>query len=300
MSTINPSHLRLLAVFAMVVDSGSFAAAARKLNSSRSRVSEQVSSLESILGMRLLQRSTRQLTVTAEGQAVFEQARKFEDILQQVEVIANPSEPSGRVSLTLNHDIAHRFLLPVLATFQQRFPKIELDLILDDNKTDLISEQVDLAIRIGLPNDENLVGRIMHEDSLGIFASPKYLAGLKTITNLDELKDKRWILLTQSHHRSVILREGKKNIELSPRHFYKCNSPFMVQQMAMQGLGLAEMLPSLIQQEIACGKLVSVCPHFKGLNVQFSLVYPSRRQLPLRTRVLVDFLLEARIFSLKP
>jgi len=165
LSTINFSHLRLLSVFSVVVDLGSFAAAARQLNTSRSRVSEQVSLLEKDMGVRLLQRSTRQLGLTKEGAQIYERARELPEILRDIESISNPSLPSGTVSITMSHDIAHRIFLPKISEFEKLYPQIKLNLVLRDEVIDLIDKQIDLAIRIGISRDDSLISRVVHQEN---------------------------------------------------------------------------------------------------------------------------------------
>lgn len=247
LSTMDFSHLRLLAIFATVVESGSFAAAARKLQSSRSRISEQVSALEESLDVRLLQRSTRQLTITTEGQRVYTHAKKLPDILQQVEAITTPEKPSGRVILTLTHDIAHKYLLPILADFQQSYPDVQLELILDDSALNLIGEKIDLAIRIGIPKDDSLIARVMHEECFSLFASPSYLAKAGNIENNEQLQAMQWVTLTHSLQSDQLhCRQNNELIELNVSHAYRCNSPLMQQQMVIQGLGIGMLLPSTV------------------------------------------------------
>lgn len=298
MSTIEFSHLRLLAIFATVVECGSFAAAARKLHSSRSRISEQVAQLEADLGVRLLQRSTRQLTITHEGQQVYEQARQLPEILQGVEAVTSPPTPSGRVAITMNHDIAHKYVLPVLADFQQQFPQVQLDLILDDSRRDLIGEQIDLAIRIGLPKDDSLIARVLHEERFMLCASPEYLAAAGIPKTVKDLQQQRWIIMNQPNHTDVqYLRQHNKPFEIKPQQYIRCNSPLMMQQMAVNGLGICAILPSTVQREIEEGKLIQLMPSITSEALLFSLVYPSRRQVPTRTRVVIDYLIQAKIFA---
>ena len=300
MSTINHTHLRPLAIFATVIETGSFAAAARKLNTSRSRISEQVAALEADLGIRLLQRSTRQLTVTPEGERVYQQARVLGDILNQVEAVATPELPSGRVALTMTQDIAHKHVLPILEDFRTRFPAIQLDLILDDNRRDLIADQIDLGIRIGFPKDDSLVARVLHEECFGLFASPSYLAQEQPPRTLDELEKSRWVTLVQASHSGVYrLRKHDDIVEIRPENPYRCNSPLMAQQMVVSGLGIGLLLPTTVRKEVESGQLVPFMPELRSDPLVFSLVYPSRRQVPLRTRVLIDYLLQADLFDLR-
>lgn len=297
MNDINYSHLKLLAIFSTVVEAGSFASAARKLSSSRSRISEQVALLEKDLGVRLLQRSTRQLTITDEGQQVYQQARQLPNILQDVEAITTPEVPSGRVAITMNHDIAHKYVLPVLSDFQALYPQVQLDLILDDSRVDLIGEQIDLAIRIGIPKDDSLIARIMHEERFVLCASPDYLNSVGIPKNKTDLEKLRWITMIQKGQQDIqYLQKQGKSYEIKLTDFYRCNSPHMVQQMTLQGLGISTLLPSTVKEAINKGDLVQVMPSVSSEPMVFSLVYPSRRQVPKRTRVLIDYLLTAKMF----
>ena len=277
---------------------GSFAAAARKLNSSRSRISEKIAQLEALLEVRLLQRSTRQLKITAEGQLIYEQARQLPLILQNIEAITLPSEPSGRVAITMNHDIAHKYLLPILADFQQQYPNVQLDLILDDARLDLIGEDIDLGIRIGAPKDESLIARIMHEERFIICANPDYLRQNPIPDDIAALADLHWIIMSPNNESPIQrFRQNDKIVELRPKQFYRCNSPLMVQQMVRQGLGLGCLLPSTVQTEMNAGEIVPIMPELMSDPLVFSLIYPSRRQVPQRTRVVIDYLLNANMFT---
>lgn len=291
------ANLKLLAVFATVVESGSFAAAARALNSSRSRVSETVAQLEAALGVRLLQRSTRKLSLTQEGERVFTEARKLPQILHDTETAISPQIPSGRVTLTLGHDIAHSALLPVLAGFRRKYPQVQLDLLVDDHKRDLIAEQIDLAIRIGLPKDDSLIARVLHEERIIVIASPDYLASVGSPKSLSQLAACNWVSLKQTSADNVqrFLQHGKR-VEIAPESCFRCNSPLMVKKMVQAGLGLGALLPTTVRDELKSGELVQIMPSLSSDPMVFSLMYPSRRQLPLRTRVVIDYLLAARLF----
>lgn len=236
------------------------------------------------MGVRLLQRSTRQLTATHEGQEVYEQARQLPDILKSIDAITTPAEPSGRVAITMNHDIAHKYVLPVLADFQAQYPQVQLDLMLDDSRVDLISKQIDLAIRIGIPKDDSLIARIMHEERFILCASPSYLKSFGIPKNINDLEKLRWITMIQKGQQDIkYLQRKGKSLEVQLKDFYRCNSPLMVQQMTLQGLGISTLLPSTIKEALTAGDLIHVMPSISSDLMTFSLVYPSRRQVPLRT-----------------
>ena len=299
MSTIGNAHLRQLAVFACVVEMSSFAAAARRLHSSRSRVSEQISQLEDLLGVRLLQRSTRQLIVTSEGRDVYEHARQLPQILQDIEGVVTSAEPSGRVAITMSHDIAHRYFLPLIAAFRSAYPKVQLDLILNDGLVDIIADQIDLTIRIGLPKDDTLIARILHEDKLQMFASPAYLKIAGTPRNVADIEQCQWITLSQQAFGDIQrYRQKGEIVEIRPRNFHRCNSPLMMLEMAKAGLGVVSLLPSVIKEELEKKQLVRLLPQAESAPLVFSLMYPSRHQVPQRVRVLIDYIVKSKMFNM--
>ncbi|BDY06587.1 LysR family transcriptional regulator [Ferrimonas sp. YFM] len=298
MSTINFSQLKPLAIFSLVVESGSFAAAARKLNTSRSRVSEQVSGLEEALGIRLIQRSTRQLAVTPEGDRIYQLARTLPEVLNDVEAIGQPAVPSGRVALTVTHDVGIKHLAPVLEGFCQRYPQIQLDLVVSDQPLDLIGEQIDLGIRIGFPKDDSLVARVLHQEAFSLYASPAYLTQHGTPASATDLEQHRWITLFQSGSDGAQhLIHQDNSLTIRPTNFFRTSSPLMMQQMICDGLGMGCLLPVTVKQELADGRLVQVMPEIGSERLVFTLLYPSRRQIPQRVRCLIDYLLEAKLFG---
>ena len=298
MSTIDFSQLKGLAVFASVVESGSFAEAARRLNSSRSRVSEQVAALEAALNVRLLQRTTRQLMLTDEGKRVFEHAKKCHHILHDIDESLSETAPQGRVSITVTNDIAHKFLLPLLPAFKARYPKIDLSIVSSDEKLDLVANNIDIGLRIGLPRDDSLVGRVLYQERFAVYASPDYIARYGHPESIEALSEHRWILLSQFNQRTMqYLMLDNTPIEITPKYFELCNSPYLVQEMVKTGLGLSTLLPSTVQKEVENGELVRIFPRVSSETLLFTLVYPSRKHVPSRTRALIDYLVETCRFG---
>ena len=298
MSTIGVQHLKGLALFSSVVDEGSFAAAARLHNTSRSRMSEQITQLEADLGVRLLQRSTRKLSLTEEGRRVYAKASQLSRVLEETSEIASQQQPSGRVSITTTHDVGVAQLLPALASFRKLHKDVELDVILSDQRLDLIAEGIDLGLRVGLPRDDSLIGRVLYEDRFGLYASPDYLSRLGTPAKQGDLAAHRWICLSYVSPGGVNrLYQDEDMVTVQARHFEMCNSPLMTIRMAVAGMGIAQLFPSTVREEVATGQLVRLMPELAGSPMIFSLVYPSRKQMPKRTRALIDHLLKARLFE---
>ncbi|MGF1803284.1 MULTISPECIES: LysR family transcriptional regulator [Vibrio] len=293
MSTIDHSKLKHLAIFATVIERGSFAQAAKALNTSRSRVSEQVAQLEEILGVRLIQRSTRKLSLTEEGVKVHELAKALPSLVECVNDIASSKEPSGKVTLSLSNDVAQSYLLPKLEEFKKRFPKIMLNLILNDNTSNLINEDVDLAIRTSFRENSSLVTRTLRRERAGIYASTEYITKYGKPQSISELENHHWLTLSQVSNdgSQLFYLSEDSRVTIKPKRLYACNSPYIIQQMLLYSLGIGVILPSSMHAEIESGQLVSIMPELQGPELTVSLLYPSRHQVPKRTRCVIDFLL---------
>lgn len=293
MSTIDHSKLKHLAIFATVIEKGSFAQAAKTMNTSRSRVSEQVAQLEETLGMRLIQRSTRKLSLTEEGRKVHELAKSLPSLVECVSDIASSNEPSGKVTLSLSNDVAHSFLLPKLEEFKKRFPRITLNLVLNDNTSDLINEDVDLAIRTSFRENSSLVARTLRKEKTGMYASADYIAMYGKPQSICELESHHWLTLSQVSNdgSQLFYLNDDSPVTVIPQRRYICNSPYIIQQMLLSNLGIGVILPSSMQAEIRSGQLVPIMPELQGLELTVCLLYPSRHQVPKRTRCVIDFLL---------
>lgn len=177
-------------------------------------------------------------------------------------------------------------------------PKIELSLVLDDRKLDLIAEQLDLGIRIGYMQDDSLVARVMHQEQPKLFASPAFIAQHAAPTTLQSLALKPWVLpLGLVHNNKVQLLQNNRQIECELTDVYRCNSPLMIQKMVAQGLGIGLLLPTTVRREINRGELVPVMSSLSAQALVFSLVYPSRKQVAARTRVVIDYLLQSQLFN---
>lgn len=293
------SHLKRMAMFAAIVEAGSFAAAARKLKTDRSKLSKQLSELETQLGSRLIQRSTRKLSVTREGQKVYQEVKQLPYLFEHIESIIAPKEVSGRVSLTMTYDIALNQVLPILEEFREIYPEVELDLILNDHKSDIVAENIDLALRVGSPQDSSLIARQMFEQSAHLFASPEYIAKHGMPNTAEELESHYWVLLEQqsaSNNLQKLYCDGKM-IAIAPKNYHCCNSPLVMQKLTLMGVGVGLLIPCTVQKEIDTGELIQVACGIRSEPKIFNLVYPSRKQIPARIRHLIDFLLAADIFS---
>ena len=229
---------------------------------------------------------------------MYEQAKQLGSIMEGVDEITGQLIPKGRVSITTTNDIGVGFLLPVLQTYQKEYPEVELDIILSDDKLDLISEGIDLSIRVGIPKDDTLIARMLYEDRFGLYATPEYLAEHGTPTSIADLDLHKWVVLKQSIKKAAFTFYENNELKLlKPKLPIVSNSTLMMQAMISSGMGIGAILPSTMPKEIERGDLVQILPELSGHPIVLALVYPSRRQVPLRVRSLIDHILKARIFK---
>lgn len=293
MGTIDLGHLRRLAIFAAVVDQGSFASAAKQMGMSRSSVSEQVALLESALEFRLLQRTTRQLSLTTEGAAVYDRARVLSRVVTDVSALTEQDVPGGRVRLTTTTDFAAHWLVPRLALFHKLFPNIYVDLILSDNPLDLIAENIDLAIRIGRPRDAMLIARPIRREAPQVIASQTYVETFGEPTSIEELARHTWILIAQINPGNRVALNGEGGtVEFVPDNYHLSDSPLVARVMIESSMGIGFHLPGMVESQLQRGSLRILLPEWREEQLTYSIVYPSRHNIPLRTRRLIDFLVD--------
>ena len=286
------SDLKRLAIFGSVVDQGSFAAAARRLHLARSAVSEQVAALEASLGKRLLNRTTRQMALTPEGREIYERARTLNTVITDLAALSNSEAPRGRVRITTTHDFADKWLIPRLAVFNTRYPEIRFDLILSESPIDLIKTGIDLAIRIGRPRDASLVTRPISRENPLVIASREYIKERGMPATVEDLPSHTWILMEQLNTNNGVTLSGPDGTrEFLPSDYHLTDSPQTARIMIEAGMGIGFHLPTLVEKQLKNGALKTILPEWREEQLTYSVVYPSRRFVPMRTRYVIDHLL---------
>lgn len=289
-----------LLVFARVMEAGSFSRAAERLQLPKSTVSRRIAALEERLGEKLLQRSTRRLTLTDFGQGVLDHARALAGEVDSALALAlhRQKRPTGRLRVSMPADFAHQMLRPMLSQFVGDYPEVQLELDLSPRRVDLIAEGFDLAVRMGeLPADSQLAARRMAVFGSGLYASPAYLLrhgepqmpeGLISMHGLmilsrggDALP---WRLF--AHHEAA--PEDQRTWVGVPERRTLANAPDMLLQMARDGLGITWVGNQYAQTFVDRGELVRVLPQWCAEPSTCWAVFPQRRLMPLRTRVFLD------------
>ena len=288
--------LAALRTFAKVVELGSFARAAERLELSTSAVSRQVADLEAHLDARLLQRTTRRLSLTDAGQGFYERALQIVAELDDAEasVRAAAAEPRGRLRLTCGVTFGVRYLAPALAEFAERYPQIEFDLDLSDRMVDLVEEGYDLAVRIGPAPQQGVVARPLGATRMICCAAPGYLGrrGLPPLAVPADLERHECLTYTQVPVPNLWRFDGpdgrRHEVRIAARH--RANNGRMLVALAVAGLAVTCEPDFIVAPEIQSGHLVRVLGDYVAPSTAIAAVYPSRRHLSTKVRRLVDFL----------
>ncbi len=282
-----------MAVFAKVAEEKSFSAAARALGMSKSAVSKQVARLEDRLGARLINRTTRKLSLTAAGSAFHERCARVLVEAEEAEqaVSSLQAEPRGvlKVNAPMSFGIQH--LAPAIPEFMDRHPELTIDLALNDRMVDLVDEGYDVAVRIARLTDSSLIARRLAPSRRVICAAPAYLDRHGVPTRPDDLRDHECLLytygLTGDEWR---WRDAGGSGAVKVKGRLKANNGEALKAAALAGLGLVLSPTFMVGDELRDGRLRMVLPQFADEQASLYAVYPHARHLSTKVRVFVDFL----------
>lgn len=288
--------LTWMETFAAVVEAGSFTRASEQLGISKSFVSKQVSQLERSLGVRLLHRSTRTLSLTDEGSSFYKHCQLIvsEAEKAKAEVLDSQQNPRGRIRITVPQSLIISHAGDVLLTFQKQYPDIELEVIASGSAIDMINEGIDLALRIGHLEDSSLICRKLSECVFQVVASPEYIDQYGMPANPTALTQHNCLIYASSklsQHWPFKLPNGKE-ITVNIRGNLACNDGHLIVNAALEGMGIAFAPSILFQSYIDEGRLCLLLSEFSLPPVSISALYPSNRNLSRKVKVLIDFLSE--------
>lgn len=274
-----------IALFVQVVRSGSFAGAARRLGLPSNTVSRRVQRLEAQLGSRLMQRSTRKLTLTSAGQAFHERCAGAVDGLIDAgqEIVTGSKAISGLVRVAAPADFFDFFSMEWVADFLAAFPLVRLDFVLSDANADLIAEQIDVAFRGGPLRDSGYVGRpLLDARSDGMLASPAYIAARGTPGTLQDLANHECVTSVHPSGRATWRLTGPDGVEeeVQVAGRFTGNTAVALRKATVAGLGIALLPPNMAKLEVQAGLLVPVLPQYQRMSGGMIVLYPSRRHLP--------------------
>ncbi|WP_330960294.1 LysR family transcriptional regulator [Photobacterium sp. 53610] len=277
--------------FVAVAESSSFTLAAQKLSTSVAQVSRRVSALEERLAVKLLNRTTRKVTLTEAGMLYFQQCKHLVEGLEQAELTVTQMQttPKGLVRVTAPVTYGEMHLAPLINQFLEQYPQVDVELMLTNQKLDLLESGVDLAIRLGRLEDSSLIARRLSTRQSYVCASPAYLKRYGEPHTLSELSKHQCLVGTidvwrfKDNHQS-------KSMRISGR--LRCNSGFALRDAARRGLGLVQLPDYYIQQDLESGELIEVLPQYRDDIEGIWALFPSSVRLSPKVRLLVEFLAE--------
>lgn len=276
-----------------IVESGSFTRAAERLDTSHSSVSRLLRQLETHLGARLLNRDSRNLSLTEAGARYY---RDCVDILERTEaaqqrVVADARQPSGTLRLSLPHAIGALELKTWLPAFEQRHPRIDLDISCDDRRVDLVKGGFDMAIRISGPlRDSELVARELAVSDRALVAAPQYLAQHGLPRQLDELRAHR-LLAYAGDGSTLQLSSGPGDEEgFACDGRLRMDSILSLHAAVLAALGIGAFTELTVREDLAAGRLIRVLPQCHAGRRHYFALYPNARQLPPKVRAYTEFM----------
>jgi DNA-binding transcriptional LysR family regulator len=294
-------HILALRAFVRIAEAGSFAKAADSMNLPRSSVSKLLQDLEAHLGTKLLERTTRALTITPEGTAYHERAvRLLADLDDMDSTVANSrSVPRGRLRVDIGSILANLILIPALPAFCAEYPDIELQLGVSDRPADVVGEGIDCVIRGGALADTALVARRLCEIDYVTCAAPAYLDGKELPTAPGDIETSHRVVsyFSASGGKSFPLRfaRGDEHVEFLGRSGIAVNESTAHLTSLLAGLGIGQTFGFMARPHLATGALVELFPEWKPQNHTLHLVYPASRFPSPKLRAFADWV--ATIFA---
>ncbi len=282
--------LKALQTFVAIVDRGSLTAAARSLDSSLPAVVRLLAALERQLGSRLLNRTTRRQSLTEDGRIYLERARRLLADLDEADrlIAVKHAEPTGTLSITAPVLFGHMHVAPAVSRFLQRYPRTQVRLTLIDRVVDLIQEGHDLAVRIAHLPDSTLVAQPVGLVRHVVAASPGWLRRHGMPHHPSDLAQANCLTGADAGHWAFV--ERGRSITVSVRGNFECNLAAPRLEACARGLGVGRFLSYQAAPHVRDRRLRIVLAEFEEPPTSVSLVYPSARLLPLRTRVFIEFM----------
>lgn len=291
-------QLAAMRAFSRVVEAGNFTRAAELLGVPKPTLSKLIQGLEAHLRTKLLNRTTRRVTVTADGAAYYDRAVRILADLDELDstMTLSQASPKGRLRIDISASLALLILIPALPRFHARYPDIQIDLGVTDRPVDLVGENVDCVVRAGEITDQSLIARRIAEFSFVLCAAPSYLARHGAPHHPSELERDHFIVgyFSSSTARPFpfILSRGDERLEIDGRTIVAVNDGNAYQAAGVAGLGIMASPHFMVERHVAAGTLVPVLAEWSMPPVPLYVVYPPNRHLSAKLRIFVDWVAE--------
>jgi len=286
-------RLGAMEMFVRIVETGSFSAVARELGTTQPTISKQLTGLEKQLKTRLLNRSTRSLSLTEAGTAYYERCKRIIDDVQEAEGALGRLQSSLTGMLHVNSSISlgQIYLTPLILQFQKQYPELMVELSLNDRYIDLVEEGVDVAVRIGRLSDSSLVARRLGSTRRQLVATPAYLALRGTPRTPEDLVNHNCLLyayLSTGNEWTFKGPDGEIRVRVNGN--FKANNGHAIREAVMANAGIAIAPDWLIHDKVERGELVALLPEFATSPLEINAVYPSARHVSAKVRSFIEFL----------
>jgi len=289
-------HMADVEAFVTIVDKGTISAAAVALGTTPSVLSRAVARLEARLGVQLLRRTTRRLSITDSGNLYLEQARSAFGLIADAEraIQGQGGALSGKVRISVPTTYGHYRLPALLRPFMEQHPQVVIELSISNRNVDLVDEGYDMAIRLGELADSGLAAKRLGDEPVCLVASPDYLRRAGTPQNLEQLAGHAclpFIMPSTGRQAPWLLRiNGQDQDWLAPARMLVTDDVLGVVSLAQQGLGICQTYQFIVEERLHNGQLIEVLPELGGRSRPFSLIYPPHRRMSAACRALIDAL----------
>lgn len=294
-------QIKAMEAFVRVVDTGGFTRASEALNAPKATVSTLVQELESHLGTRLLHRTTRKVTVTADGAAYYERCVRILDDLKEADESVSPrqGQPSGKLKVDMTTSMASLLMRDAIPDFLARYPDILLELGCTDRPVNMVSEGVDCVVRVGEVSDPSLVARRIGTMRFVTCAAPAYLAQFGTPKHPRDLYKHRWVnYLAQGRVVSWDFAKGDESLVLQLEGGLAVNDSNVYRDACVAGVGIGQIPSFAYEVHAPKGELVQVLEDWQTENLPVHVLYPSNRHLSTKVQAFVEW--AAEVFENSP
>ena len=292
----NPTLFNGMAIFVEVINSGSFTLAAKRTGHSTSYMSKEINKLEARLGIRLIQRTTRSLALTPEGEVYFQQCQQIIIAAEEAEnlLTGKQLQPKGTLRISCPTSFGIIQMQGIFAGFMDAYPEINLELDLSNRKVDLVSEGIDVSIRATKQlEDSSLISRLISTSKTVTLAAPTYLQRFGTPIHPSELAQHKLISYSYVSKKDQWLYHDNQQqlIPVTHNNRVMTNSTEMELSLCLAGQGITRIPEFYLTDQLSSGKLVEVLTEFQRPLVNMYLVYPSRKHMPSKVRCFIDYVL---------
>lgn len=287
-------RVELMRTFVRIVEAGSLSAAARQLNTTQATISRRLQSLEAMLGVKLVLRTTHAMKLTDDGERGYQHAKHIIDAWLALEDGLNVTEdePVGTLRVRAPHAFGQQQLLTPLLSFLARYPNLSVEWMLNDKTVDFLSDNIDCAIRVGAEVDPATVSVLLAEVPRSVVASPALLAQFATIAVPEQLSSLPWIAVNTFYQHNVSLshQHSREPVTFPIMPRLSTDSIYVARNAALAGLGVVVVSSWTVTEDIAQGRLVELVSDWQAAPLPVHLVYPWARYYPTRLRKFLELM----------